>query len=409
MKYVNSLKYIDGFKLSSEDDEISSRRISELCLALGQINRGVRFIHVPEGAAGHGCAILLESIIKAAGYKIGRIVSAEDADSRASVFVGGEIPSIEDYNKCVAEVKAKVGKLYNVEYLKEEIVFALSLLLCRLEGCEFIILEGTDRLDRVCAPFELTVIPTVYDTEKGMEKVARLCDSIRCGTREVVSGNQKSEIYNYISQVCAPSGQRLFIPVKAQFCVVEQSSRRLVFNYNGRDGFVIKTPSLIMRDCAMTVIEAIMAIRREGIRIPVSAIFSGIEAAGGTGSFEVISYTPTIIADNSYETDEVCLMYKTFCEIFGDKKFSVCIPAESQAEAEKLLSSIPTERLCSVIICGHDYDITECYSKPVTVCRTHKDAAKIIAADKDVESVWICYGGSFSQKIKSEIIKLANR
>ena len=409
MKYVNSLKYIDGFKCASAGDAISSRRISELCLSLGQINRRVRFIHVPEGVAGHGCAILLESIIKAAGYKIGRIVSAEDADSRASVFIGGEIPSIEDYNKCVAEVKAKVGKLYEVEYLKEEIVFVLSLLLCRLEGCEFVILEGTDKLDRVCAPYELTVIPTVYDSENGMEKVAKLCDSIRCGTREVVSGNQKSDIYNYISQVCAPSGQRLFIPVKAQFSVIEQSSRRLVFNYNGRDGFTLKTPSLIMRDCAMTVMEAIMAIRREGIRIPVSAMIAGIESAGSTGSFEIISYTPTIITDNSHEPDEVALMYKTFCEIFGDKKFSVCIPANSTSEAEKLLSAIPADVLQNVILCGHDYEITECCQKPVTVCRTHKDAAKIIAADQEHDSLWICYGGSFSQKIKSEIIKFANK
>ncbi len=406
MKYANSLKYIEGFRGASSGEGVSAKRIAELCGSLGQINRGVRFIHTPEGVAGHGCALLLEGIIKAAGYRIGRILSHSELDSRLSVFIDGEIPSIEDYNKCVAEVKSKVSKNYESEYLKEEIIFVLSLLLCRLNGCEFIILEGTDRLDRVCAPFELTVIPTVYDTEKGIEKVARLCDAVRCGTREVVSGNQRSEIYNYISNVCAPSGQRLFIPVKAQFEVVEQSSRRVVFNYNGRDGFCLKTPSLIMRDCAMTVIEAVMAIRREGIRIPVSAMLEGVESAGGCGSFEVISYTPTVITDNSAQPDEVCLMYKTFCEIFGeDKKFSVCIPAESCEEIERLLSSIPDEKIDRILVCGHNYDLKEYHSKDVSVCRTHKDAAKILSANKDFDSTWICFGGDFSQKVKSEMIK----
>ncbi len=405
MKYVNSLKYIDGFRLSSAGDGVSLKRIAELCSSLGQINRGVRFIHVPEGVAGHGCAILLEGIIKAAGYRIGRICSTREHDSRASVFVGGEIPNIEDYNKCVAEIKSKVNKNYESEYCKEEIIFVLSLLLCRLSGCEFIILEGTERFDRVCAPFELAIIPTVYDTEHATEKIHRLCDSVRCGTREVVSGNQRSEIYNYISTVCAPSGQRLFIPAKAQFEVVEKSSRRLVFNYNGREGFCLKTPSLIMRDCAMTAIEAIMAIRREGIRIPMSAMLAGVEAAGSCGSFEVISYTPTVITDNSAEPDEVCLMYRTFCEMFGeDKKFSVCIPAESDSDIERLLSSIPDGRINKILVCGHNYDLNQYHEKSVSVCRTYKDASKIISADKDFDSVWICFGGVLSQKIKFETI-----
>lgn len=405
MKYVNSLKYIDGFRLASEGDGVSPKRIAELCASLGQINRGVRFIHVPEGVAGHGCALLLEGIIKAAGYGIGRICSTRELDSRASVFVGGEIPSIEDYNKCVAEIKSKVNKNYESEYCREEIIFVLSLLLCRLSGCEFIILEGTERFDRVCAPFELAIIPTVYDAERATEKISRLCDAVRCGTREVVSGNQRSDIYNYISTVCAPSGQRLFIPAKAQFEVVEKSSRRVVFNYNGRDGFCLKTPSLIMRDCAITAIEAIMAIRREGIRIPMSAMLAGIEAAGSCGSFEVISYTPTVITDNSAEPDEVCLMYKTFCEMFGeDKKFSVCIPAESDSDIVRLLSPIPDGKINKLLVCGHNYDLSQYHEKSVSVCRTYKDAAKIISAEKNFDSVWICFGGDLSQKIKSEII-----
>ena len=405
MKYVNSLKYIDGFRLASEGDGVSVKRIAELCSSLGQINRGVRFIHIPEGVAGHGCALLLEGMIKAAGYRIGRICSTRELDSRASVFIGGDIPSIEDYNKCVAEMKSKVNKNYESEYCREEIIFVLSLLLCRLGGCEFIILEGTERFDKVCAPFELAIIPTVYDAQNAKEKISHLCDAVRCGTREVVSGNQRSDIYNYISTVCAPSGQRLFIPAKAQFEVVEQSSRRIVFNYNGRDGFCLKTPSLIMRDCAMTAIEAIMAIRREGIRIPMSAMLAGVEASGSCGSFEVISYTPTVITDNSTESDEVCLMYKTFCEIFGeDKKFSVCIPAESNAEIERLLSSIPDEKINKILVCGHNYDLNEYHSKVVFVCRNHKDAAKIVFADKDFDSIWICFGGELAQKIKSETI-----
>ncbi|MBE6547267.1 MAG: hypothetical protein E7667_00105 [Ruminococcaceae bacterium] len=409
MKYANSLKYIENFRPSGTQNTVSVRRISELCSSLGNINRGVRFIHVPGGASGHGCAVLMENVFKCAGYKTGRIVSPCGRDSRTSVFINGVIAQIEDYNKCVAEIKNKVGKHYDTEYLKEEIIFVLSLLLCRLSGCEFIILEGTEKFDRVCAPYELVIIPAIYDSENAMDKVVRLCDSIRAGAREVVSGNQKSDVYNYISNVCAPSGQRLFIPVKAQFCITEQSSRRLVFNYNGREGFTLKTPSLIMRDCAMTVIEAIMAIRREGIRIPVSAIIEGMAEAGSANSFEIISYTPTIIVDNSSNADETKLLYKTYCEVFGDdREFSICIFAESEEEISLLLGDIPLNKIKSILVCGHNYDMCSYKNVPLLVCRTHKDAARIISNVEDQDSTWVCFGGDFAQRIKEEIAKLIN-
>ena len=409
MKYANSIKYIDSFKCAGDGEIISYRRISELCRDLGQINMGVRFIHVPSGVAGHGCGVFMESIVKNAGYRIGRIVCPEGCDSRSSVYICGQVPSIEDYNKCVAELKLKVGKNYESEYLREEIIFVLSLLICRLEGCEFIILEGTDKLDRVCAPFELTIIPTIYDSEKTMEKAMRLCDSIRCGTREVISGNQKKDVYNYISTVCTPSGQRLFIPAKAQFEITEQSSRQIVFNYKDREGFMLKTSSLIMRDCALTVIEAVMAMRREGIRISMSSVASGLCDAQSADSFEIISYTPNVIVDNSNEKDEISLMYKTFLEVFGEKKISLCIPGESYEDIENMISDIPLTQIKDIIVCGHNYELSSYQNINVTVCRTHKNAADIISNDCDRDSTWICYGGSLGQKIKSEIIKNINK
>lgn len=408
MKYANSLKYIESFKAAGADG-ISRKRISELCAALGKINMGARFIHSPDSVAGHGCAVLFEHCVRSAGYKIGRIVDPSHLDSRACVFINCEVPSIEDYNKCVAELKAKVGKASESEYLREEIVFALSLLLCFLSGCEFIILEGTDRYDRVCAPYELTIIPTLYNSETSGDQVKLLCDSIRCGTREVVSGNQKSDIYNYISNVCAPSGQRLFIPVKSQFEVTEVGARRVCFNYNGRDGFVLKTPSLIMRDCAMTVIEAIFAVRREGIRLPVSSIISGIAEAGSCGSFELVSYSPTVIADNSRQSDEVAQAYKTLCEVFGEgRRFSVCIPADSEQDVDRLLSTLPAELMDTVIVCTHS-DLSPSYKgKPLTLCRTHRDAARLILKLEDSDAIMLCLGGDFSHRVKDEIKKLVD-
>ena len=188
---------------------------------LGRVNIGTKYVFVPSGTAGHASAIMLESVIKSAGYTVGRISSESDFDSRASVYVNGELPSIEDYNKSVAELKSVVIKNHETVYFKEEEVFALSLLITKLVGCEYVILEGlsdeTVSLDSVCAPYDLIVIPALYCVEREGVDTQIICDAIRRGSREVVSGNQRASVYGHIMDVCASGGIRLDFTAKGSF------------------------------------------------------------------------------------------------------------------------------------------------------------------------------------------------
>ena len=110
MNYSNSLKYVNSFDKAESLSSLSLMRVRELCLELGRINVGSRFIVVPSGSAGHATAVMLESVIKSAGYRVGRITSDSDFDARTSVFLDGEIAAIADFNKCVAEIKNAVNK-----------------------------------------------------------------------------------------------------------------------------------------------------------------------------------------------------------------------------------------------------------------------------------------------------------
>ena len=233
MKYANSLKYMNGFMPAASPTEISVKRVSELCARLGKINVGTPCICLPVGSAGHACAVMLESVISSSGHTVGRITSVHGYDSRQSIMINGEVAPIEDYNKAVAEIKSAINKDPDGGYTKEETTFVLGLLLCKLLCCEYILLEGLScedyTLDSVCAPYDLIVMPTVYELDGATERVKTLCDAIKRGTREVISGNQKSEVYNRISTACVLNGIRLYIPVKAQFEVKEVTSRRIDF------------------------------------------------------------------------------------------------------------------------------------------------------------------------------------
>ena len=322
MKYANSLKYINSFPRAGQIGDALPKRVGELCSRLGRVNLGTPAICLPDGGGGHSCAIMLESVIKASGHSVCRISAACGYDSRASILINGEIALIDDYNKAVFAIKSAVAKDPESGLLYEEVVFALGLLLCKMSGCEYVLLEGLTNkdvaLDSICAPYDLIVMPSVYDVASGEEQIDYLCEAIRRGTREVISGNQKSEIYNRILNACALSGTRLGIPAKALFEVGEITSRSITFSYGGRSGYSLKSPSYVLRDSAMTVIECALALRRKGVKMPWSGISAGLAAANNMCAFDIISVSPRIIIDSAANVEECELLIKTGVDIFGD-------------------------------------------------------------------------------------------
>ena len=400
MKYCNSLKYIGSFDKAPESSALSPKRARELCDKLGRINLGVRYICLPKGSAGHASAVMLEAIMTQAGRSVGRVRLYEN-DPRAAVFVSGKIPSVVDFGAAVSELKSAVNRLPDESFYFEEVCFVLSLLICRMSGCEYIILEGIcsdSTLESICAPYEIIVIPSVYSEEGVQGSVRTLSESIRRGTREVVSGNQKSEVYNVISKACANSGVRLCLPVKAQFEVKEVSSRSLSFNYCGREGFTMRSPSRLLRDVAMTVIECSLALRRGGVKLPWSSITSGISSVTDTGCFDMVSLSPLILMDTASDVGELELLVATAREVWGE-------------DALKDAAIFTTESVQRVkYVFGNDADITLCGGEPedgVRAVDTVKACGRALLEQNKRGGKSVCFGSfEFVEELKSELLKL---
>ena len=400
---------MQGFLPAESLADISQKRAAILCQSLGRINLGLRAICLPSSGAGHALCVMLESVMLSAGHKVGRITSAFGCDSRASIYVCGEIASIEDYNSAVEELKSAVKRNIDETFTREETTFVLGLLLCRMTGCEYVILEGLSKtdysLDALCAPYELIVMPTVHGGDNAAGELKCLCDAIKRDTREVVSANQKSEVYNTISNACAMSGTRLYIPVKAQFEVKEVSSRNMEFAYVGREGFSLKNPSYMLRDAAITVIEAAMALRRGGVRIPWSSIMSGLSSVNNTCFFDVLSLSPKLILDASLSPEEAALVFKTANELWGENSVesaTLCL----SSSALGVLKLFGDDSIHSVIAVGDNVS-----SLPDTVKTVDnvKKAAKEVFAEICKGNDVLCFGDvGFICELKIEILKLMN-
>ena len=379
MKYVNSLKYMHSFEPSVTLSDISLSRTAALCELLGRVNIHTKSIFIPSSAAGYMTSVMLESVIRREGYRVGRITSEFGFDCRKMVYINGAPASIEDFNRAVAELKIKVTEASDQEFLAEEAAFALSLLLCRMNDCRYIILEGMSKEDcdlaSLCAPYDIVIVPEIREDDDSTLAVVRR--AISQAPRAIVSANQKIPVYNKLAGV-AKTGINL--TAKKSFEVNYLSSIRLDFSYGNRDGYTIKSPSIVARECAMLVIDAAQAIRRDGVKVQWSNIEAGLAGATNTGAFETFSVSPLMIFDSASDEYGILMLRSTIDEVFGEgslESSSLCLPKSAIAAMPRF------DGVDKLIVVGdvlYD-DVSWISAQSIICCKDLRSAAKALKAN----------------------------
>ncbi len=404
MKYVNSLKYMKSFEPSSKPSDISLTRAGILCELLGRVNINTKSIFIPGGPSGYMTAVMLESVIKSEGYRVGRITSEFGFDVRKMVWIDGSPAEIEDFNRAVAELKGKVLTVPDQSFTAEETAFALSLLICRMNDCKYIIFEGMSSeehdLASLCAPYDIVVVPEIKDVNDSSLGV--VCKAISHGTRAIVSANQKIPVYNKLSSV-ARTGINL--TAKKSFAVNSISSIRLDFSYGNRDGYSIKSPSLMLRDSAMLVIDTAQAIRRDGVKVQWSNIESGLSSAVGTTAFETFSVSPLMLFDSACDEYSVQMLLSTMEEVFGRgslDSLSVCIPV-SAMDCLSLFDRIDT----LAIVGEFDGEVSDVNAENIIYYKDMKSAAKHLKNEIRNGKNTVAFGSvAFALELKEELLDL---
>ncbi len=299
MNYVNSLKYLQSFERGIGGDGVSMQRLNELCISLGKINYGINFANISGTTSGHVTSLMLDRAIGLAGYTIGHICENYDREGFQCVKINGMQPSNLMVASAVTEISRIIGKNQPPYYKLEEVEFALSLLICRICGCDFVIMEMIPEyhtcFDYVCRPATVTVIPSVYGNDGGLEEIAIGCDAIKKGTHEAVCGVLTPESHNALVSVCVNSGIRLSSAIGGSIEIVSRLPRKTVFNYKNYKELTVRNASQLLVDSAVTSIEVLSRIKHIGINVKIETMREAMEKVGDVDCFELISAYPNIV------------------------------------------------------------------------------------------------------------------
>lgn len=306
MTAQEAIDYIENQGWS--ETRLGLERTRALLTALGEPQRALKIVHVA-GSNGKGsvCA-MLDSILRAAGYRTGLYTSPYILDFRERMQVNGRpipgetLAALTERARAAAEAMADHPSQF-------ELVTAIALRWFADQGCDVVVLEvglggALDSTNAIDAPeaaviMNLGLEHTEYLGNTLAEIASAKAGIIKPGC-EAVCYRSEPEALAVIGGVCAEKGVPLTVADFDRLRPVSHSLEGQVFSYRDREE--LRLPLLgghQLRNAAVAL-ETVYALRRRGWRISDAAVRAGLESTRWPARFQLLSREPLFILDGGH-------------------------------------------------------------------------------------------------------------
>ncbi len=307
MSYPDSVRYL--YSLGNElrvGAKLGLERIQTLLAALGNPERGQRFVHVA-GTNGKGstCAMIANAL-RHAELRTGLYTSPHLIEPTERIQISGNAITADEFVQAFEIVQGAAEALLRKDGLDThpsyfEIVTAMALIVFR-ERCDITVFEVGlgGRLDatNVVTP-ELSVItPVAFDHESFLGNTLEAIASEKAGILKpgvpVVLSNQLPEAGAVISQRAQELDCETVRTSDLKVSNIEATAEASTFSLDG----VTYRCALAGRHQIENALAAILACRRLGVE--TSAIEAGLSDVFWPGRIEFVSRNPDFVLDGAH-------------------------------------------------------------------------------------------------------------
>ncbi len=305
MNARQAIAYIESTGWSKTRLGLSRERT--LLAALGDPQKGMKFIHVA-GSNGKGstCAMLAR-ILRAAGYRTGLYISPYIQDFCERIQIDGKnIP-----RRRLAELASRVRAV--AEGMEDhpsqfELVTALAFDYFREEACDVVVLEvgmggEHDATNAIDAP-ELAILTNIglEHTEylgNTLEAIAQTKSGIIKSGCDALCYDGAPEVSAVVRRVCRKKGVSFTGVDFSRLAAIsaDLSGQRIL--WDGRPYRLALTGTHQLHNAA-TVLTAVEILRRRGWEIPDEAVRTGLARVKWPARFELLAKDPVFILDGGH-------------------------------------------------------------------------------------------------------------
>ena len=320
-------------------------RTRALLAALGDPHKALRFVHVA-GTNGKGStAAMLDSCLRAAGYKTGLFTSPYINRFNERVQVDGVPIPDGDLVRLVERVQPAAAAMADTP-TEFEFITALGMLWFAEQRCDIVVLEvglgGALDSTNVIDPPECAVI-----TALGLDHVKELGPTladIAAAKAGIIKPGAPAVSYGG-----APEADRV-IAAAAHACgapltVVDFTRLRLrgagldgqTFDFDGLDGLTLPLLAGYQPRNAAVAVTALRALRARGWDIPDEAIRRGLASVRWPGRFELLRRSPPFLLDGSHNAHGMRATADSLRSLFPGQKFVFLVSIMADKDADEML------------------------------------------------------------------------
>ncbi len=327
MTYQEAMQFINHFTKSGEPVKDLSR-IADLLERVGNPQKKLKFIHIA-GTNGKGSvAEYLTNILKHAGYHTGTFTSPYIRQYTDRIRINGqEIPESK-----LCEFCEKLTKIIDSDaYSQFELTMTIAFLYFLDQHVDLVVMEtGIGGLLDCTNIIEKPLVSVLTSVSRdhmqilgnSIEEIAvHKAGIIKPGCPVVISPHNKAE--RIFRETAEQKHCEIFIPEESQCDRKECGMEGCRFGYQS-DEYHTQMGGMHQIDNALTVIETVTALKKQGFIISQDAVKSGLAETIVPGRIQILQKDPLVILDGGHNADGIGVLTDVLSESGIDSWIGIC-------------------------------------------------------------------------------------
>ncbi len=415
MNYIQALEYIDSLKGIGIVPGLSN--IRELCNRLSNPQDALSFVHIA-GTNGKGSVLaFVSTILKTAGYKVGRYLSPVITEYREKIQVNGRPISKKALCECMAEVKNVCDSMVQdglPQPTPFEVETALAFLYFKKSNCEIVVLEtgmgGREDATNLITTTKVAVLmPVSMDhmqyLGKTLAEIAWQKAGIIKNNCYVISAKQEKAALEVIEREAGEKEASL--TCAGDVSKVKYGLEKQKFSYTTSSGHSFKDLEICLAgrhqvENATVALEVVDKLNCCGYTVSEKQLRKGLADTVWPGRFQVMGKRPLFVMDGAHNEDaakklaESIRFYFTnrriiyIMGILKDKEYEKVI-AETYAYADQIIALTPPENPRALPAMELAQTLKE-YHPNITVAGSVEEAVEMAYLLAGKEDVIISFG-----------------
>lgn len=349
MNYREATEYIEELQQYGSVLGLDSMR--ELCSRLGNPQDELRFVHIA-GTNGKGSVLAyVSTILKEAGYRVGRYLSPTITDYRERFQIDGRFITQSGLCKYLEQVKeaaeamAAEGKPHPTPF---EVETAVAFLYFLDKKCDIVVLETGLGGALDATNVVKTTVAAVF-ASIGMDHMAILGDTlekialVKAGIMKdrcyVVTARQDPAVAKILKQAALLRKCKLYTADAERAKQVYYGVTKQRFTYAGYKNLEISMLGKFQIENAVVAVETIQVLAKAGFPVKEEALRRGLLLTSWPGRFSVIGKKPLFIADGAHNEDASRRLAESLQFYFAEKKMIFILGMLKDKEYEKVINN----------------------------------------------------------------------